>query len=195
MTDVAEHTATHAWHDEAWAQERAARAQAGDAAAFGDLARHYGRRIYTHLFRLVGHREEAEDLTQEAFIRAFRFLGRYDAKRSFRNWLYTVATNVGLNALRSQRRRGQPVSLDTAPGPIALDERDTAARREQAARVKDAVQQLPPRMMQLVDLHYREGFSIREAAEVVGMSEGAAKVALHRARKQLREWLVEEQGQ
>lgn len=173
----------------------AARAKNGDRAAFGALVDLYSARIYTHLYRLVGNREEAEDLTQESFLRAYRFLARYDTTKPFRNWLYTIATHVGLNALRARRRRGWPVSLDAeraeTPSTHAADPRQHAARRERSLRVAQAVERLPARAASLIHLHYHEGLSIREAAHIVGMSEGAAKVALHRARKTLRTWLIE----
>ena len=185
---------------DAWEREHIARAIAGDQAAFGLIVERYASRIYTHLYRLVRNREEAEDLTQETFLRAFRFLDRFDMSRPFRNWLYTIATNVGLNALRSVKRRGIAVSLDADDPPprglataaVAANGRDEAARDEVRQVLAEAVSRLAPRTAALIQLHYDEGMSIGEAAEVLGMKEGAAKVALCRARKQLREWLVEE---
>jgi RNA polymerase sigma-70 factor (ECF subfamily) len=146
---------------------------------------------------LVRHREEAEDLTQETFLRAYRFLSRYDAGRPFKNWLYTIATNVGLNALRARRRRGVSISLEAshnvAPDfPLPThDGRYAVAHRDLQDELAGALEQLPPQPALLIHLHYHEGMSIAEAAEIAGLSEGAAKVALHRARKRLREILVE----
>ena len=179
-----------------------ARARAGDPEAFAYLVDEYSGRIYTHLYRLVRNREEAEDLTQDAFLRAFQNLSRFDGSRPFRNWLYTVATNVGLNALRSRRRRGWPVRLDAETegyplrGRLAArdeDGRQRAERGELRERLAVALKRLPARSALLMHLHYYEGMSIREAAEIAGLREGAAKVALHRARKSLREWLLEDE--
>lgn len=180
----------------AWETDCVARALDGDTTAFGKLVDEYSARIFTHLYRLVGNREEAEDLAQESFLRAYRFLARYDRSKPFRNWLYTIATNVAMNALRARRRRGWSVSLDaeSTEGLIAADTKDARqhlAHREQETRVADAVGRLPAQSASLVHLHYHEGMSIREAADIVGVSEGAAKVALHRARKSLRIWLIE----
>jgi len=176
-----------------------ARTRAGDSDAFGALVARYSARIYTHLFRLVRNRQEAEDLVQETFLRAFRFLNRFDTARSFRNWLYAIATNVGLNALRSRRRRGFPLPLDAGAargaardGMAGEDGRRLVAREELKQQLSSAIGRLPPRSAMLVHLHYHEGMAIREAAAIVGTSEGAAKVALCRARKSLREWLIEE---
>lgn len=170
-----------------------ARTLRGDEDAFGRLVDAYSSRVFTHLCRLVGNREEAEDLAQETFVRAYRFLERYDRRRPLRNWLYTIATRVGLNALRSRRRRPS-VAMDGAAEPVdpREDGRQHAARRELEERVTEMMGRLPERSALLVHLHYREGLSVAEAAEAAGMTEGAAKVALHRARRSLREWFAEE---
>ncbi len=176
--------------------------QAGNTAAFGELADRYAGRIYGLLYRMVDNREEAEDLAQETFLRAYRYLPRFDTQRPFRSWLYVIATNTALNALRSRRRRGAPVPLEDAEvtQPLALarwqrqqDGRDHAVRGELREQVEAMLRRLPARSAMLVQLHYHEGMSIREAGAVVGMKESAAKVALCRARAKLREWMVEEE--
>jgi len=180
-----------------------ARAQAGDQDAFGEIVDVYSARILAHLCRLMRQRQEAEDLTQETFLRAYRYLSHYDLSRSFQTWLYTIATNLGRNALRSRKRRGYQISLDGSmddagelpvlelPADV-LHGREHAEQKESNARVAAAVEQLPRRDAVLVQLHYHEGLTLREAGEILGMREGAAKVALCRARKRLREWLLGE---
>lgn len=167
-----------------------ARTMAGDAEAFDELVDRYSSRIFAHLFRLVRSREEAEDLTQEAFLRAYRHLDQLDTSRSFRNWLYKIATNLGLNALRSRQRRGFPVPLDENVASVQEEGQPQVERDEVAERVGAAVDRLPAQAQTLIHLHYHEGMTIREAAEILDMREGAAKVALCRARKRLRGWLV-----
>lgn len=177
------------------------RAQRGDSEAFGQLVERYGGRVYALLYRLVRCREEAEDLAQETFVRAFRSLGRFDPSRPFQNWLYTISARVGLNAIRSRQRKGVIVPLagadDTCGAREATvaggrDARCSAMRGELRERLDAAVSQLSARPGLLVQLHYTEGLPIREAAVIVGMTEGAAKVALCRARGKLRRLLVEE---
>lgn len=167
----------------------AAGAAAGDGAAFDRLVERYSHRIFTHLYRLVRNREEAEDLTQETFLRAYRNLHRFDTTRPFKSWVYKIATNAGLNALRSRRRRGVALPLD---GQESVAQHPAESpRREMRDELAHAMEGLAQQPAMLVHLHYREGMSIREAADVVGMNEGSAKVALHRARKRLRELLIE----
>jgi RNA polymerase sigma-70 factor (ECF subfamily) len=179
-----------------------ARACDGDTKAFDRLVDAYKQRIFTHVLRMVNHREDAEDLTQEAFMRAYRYLHLYDPSRPFRSWMYAIATNTALNGLRARGRRGIEASFDDEWRPSAAetplnnpapDPRQGAARSELADRLSEAVSALAPAHAALIHLHYTEGMSIREAAEVVGMSEGAAKTALCRARKQLRKRLIEDE--
>jgi RNA polymerase sigma-70 factor (ECF subfamily) len=177
------------------------RVRAGETERFSVLVERYTTRIFTHLFRLVRNREEAEDLTQETFSKAYRSLERLDTARPVRNWLYAIATNAGLNALRAQRRRPTAFSLDDTTELAASAMREPVARGEDARqrvarddleqRVAASVCRLPPRSAALVHLHYYEGLTIREASDIAGMTENAAKVALHRARQHLREWLID----
>ncbi len=171
------------------------RAKTGDQEAYGELVDAYAASIYTHVYRLVRHRQEAEDLAQEAFLRAYRYLPRFEQGRPFRPWLYTIATNLAYNALRARGRRGhlvasgaegaRPENWETASGekPMAWDHLDAEERRN---RLADAVAQLPEQAAALIHLHYHEGMALRQAGEILGLSETAAKVALHRARKKLR---------
>lgn len=176
------------------------RSTTGDHRAFDALVRAYGTRVYTHIFRIVGNREESEDLTQETFLRAYRSFASYDVSRSFKSWIYAIATRVALNALRAKRRRGEAVPMQgeadeqewrrtesTCEGP-----RQNAARADIQDRLAKALLVLSPRSAALMHMHYYEGMTLREAASVLSISEEAAKVALHRARKKLRELLIDE---
>ncbi len=171
-----------------WERACVEQMEQGKPEAFDRLVEYYSARIYAHLYRMVRNREEAEDATQETFIRAYRKIASYDRARPFRNWLYAIATNVGRNAARSRGRRipsarsGQGTEVSVADDRSA----DLAESRELKDRLASAVDRLPGPLPLLIQLYYQEGLSIREAAGVLGMSEGAAKVALHRARKTLR---------
>jgi len=182
--------------DAAWEPDCVSRAISGEPAAFELLVDAYTPRIYSHAIRMLRNREEAEDIVQETFLRVYRNLSAFDQKRPFRNWVYTIATNLALNALRARQRRGQPVALDfgdvDANWVANATARDVVTREDLAERIANAVCKLPAQPAALVHLHYIEGMTIREAAEMLNMREDAAKVALHRARKRLRELLQNE---
>ncbi len=171
-------------------------ARAGHREAFNPVVEHYGGRIHGMLYRMLGNAEEAEDIAQESFTRAYRFLGRYDEQRPFRAWLFTVASNLGLNALRARQRRGFPVSFEEARDSDTTMPQQAVAKIEKGEmreRIDAALRRLPERTAALMHLYYREEMSIREAAGILGMNESAAKVALCRARARMREYLVEEE--
>jgi RNA polymerase sigma-70 factor (ECF subfamily) len=175
-------------------QEAIARAREGDPDAFAAVVRAYAGPIHAHVHRILRRREDAEDAAQETFLRAYRYLATYDEARPFRNWLYRIATNVALNMLRG-RSRGEAAPLDPERPPaaatVAPEAERRLAREDAWGGVEAEIDAMPPRVAALLRLRYREGMAIREAAEAVGMSEAAAKMALSRARRTLRERLVE----
>ena len=171
----------------AWEAECIRQTQGGHPEAFNPIVAHYAPRIRAYLYRMLRNREEAEDLTQETFLKAFRGLNRFDPERPFKAWLYTIATNTGLNAIRGQQRKGVQVALD--PELAAYPEAAGVAL-EAGERLEVALATLTPRSLQLITLHYHEGFSLEEAGAVLGMSEGAAKAALCRARQALRKEMM-----
>lgn len=176
--------------DVTWEAECIRRTQGGHPDAFNPLVARYAPRIRAYLYRMLRNREEAEDLTQETFIKAFRALHRFDAERPFKSWLYTIATNTGLNALRGQKRRGTQIALDPEmPARFGGSNEQSAGSGE---KLELAMAALSPRASQLITLHYHEGFSLLEAGRVLGMSEGAAKAALCRARQELRTRMLNE---
>jgi len=172
-----------------WEAQCIRETQRGRPESFNPLVTRYAPRIRAYLFRMVRNREEAEDLTQETFIKAFRALPRFRAERPFRRWLYAIATNTGLNALRGRSRRGTAVEVDFER--LAAEPTHGAAPDGREEALAEALACLPARSARLVALHYEEGFTLAEAGEVLGMTESAAKVALCRARRQLRETMTE----
>lgn len=178
----------------AWEVACVRKTQGGDPEAFNPLVAHYAPRIRAYLQRMLRNREEAEDLTQETFLKAFRALDRFDADRSFKRWIYTIATNTGLNALRGQKSRGTQVELDPELSASRHGSDRTAGQSAAEEQLELALATLSPRAIQLIRLHYHEGFSLMEAGAVLGMSEGAAKAALCRARQELRKRMTNEGG-
>jgi len=175
----------------------------GDAAAFEELVRRYRDRLLTILEHLVGHREQAEDLAQDVFVRVFKARERYTPDAKFSTWLFTIANNVASNALRSRSRRrevGVPEGNGADSTPLALDQLAKAAsgfmptraldKAEQAEMVRHAVAALNERQRMALLLAKFEGMSYQDIAQTMGLSLQAIKSLLSRARVNLKEILT-----
>jgi len=170
--------------------------QQGDTTAFRGLVERFQNRIYAHIYGMIRNREEARDLTQETFVKAFRNLGGFRGESSFTTWLYRIASNVTIDHIRKHSRvrvggyddevaikeegdgRWEPDHLRRSPG------RDLE-RQRMYQRVMDAMQALPPDQRQVVLLREIEGFSYKEIAEAMGIPEGTVMSRLFYARKRL----------
>ena len=169
-----------------------------DRSAFQELVERYQQRLVAVMHHLVGNREEAEDLAQEAFLRIYRARKKYRARAKFSTWLFTIANNLALNALRSrQRRPAVPLAAnDSGPlGPrpaeqlvIDADSHPSQHLRqlELAAVVRQALEGLNERQRMAVVLNKFEDMNYCEIAEVMAMSVKAVKSLLSRARMNLR---------
>jgi RNA polymerase sigma-70 factor (ECF subfamily) len=171
------------------------RCLAGDLRAFDALVLAYRGRIDTLARLALGSREEARDVAQETFVRAFQALPRYRPQGRFRIWLYTIAANLCKNRLKARRPAVSweeaglvEMWIDPAPGPEAA-----LLARERLQALGAAVAAMGDRDRLVVLLYYQDDLSVEEIARVVGCRPGAVKVALHRARARLRERL-ERQG-
>ena len=172
------------------------RVRDGDDAAFADLVSTYGPRVFAYLWRQTGDRLDAEDLTQEVFLRLYRYRDRYQPRAGFSTWVFHVTQNVLRNALRSRRRR-PCVHLDTRPGEddrlletLLSGTNDAPSlpveRAELAAVVRAAVAGLAGRQRTAMELHQFANRTYAEVAAELDMTPKAAKSLLYRARNQLR---------
>lgn len=155
---------------------------AGDPRAFGTLVDRYQTRLLNFVNRTIADRERAEDLVQEVFIRVFRHLHRFDRTRKFSTWIYTIASNLAKNELRSRSR------LPLVP-ERSLEFEDATARPDHlfhrsylADAVAQGVRQLSKSLRDVFVLRELEGMSYGEIAEVTGCSLGTVKSRLNRAR-------------
>ena len=164
------------------------RFRAGDETAFDEVVRRYQERVYQFVHRVVGDCEDAADITQETFIRAYGKLQEFRGDSSLFTWLYRIALNMSINLLRKKRLRSF-VSLRDSAGPELWaqggPEVDAAASRLRA-RVEDAIAGLPPRQRSIFVLRQYDQLSHREIAEVVGSSEGAVRAGYFHALRKLR---------
>ena len=160
-------------------------AQAGDVAAFEALYRGHVGRVYALCLRMTAEVSAAEDLTQEAFVRAWRKLGSFRGDSAFSTWLHRVAVNVVLGHRRSRMRRAARMeALKTEPGRAPSS--SPALRMDLEA----AIASLPDGAREVFVLHEVEGYRHDEIAELAGIATGTSKAHLHRARTLLKERLT-----
>jgi RNA polymerase sigma-70 factor (ECF subfamily) len=166
----------------------AVRAAVHDAAAFDVLYRRYLDRLYSYAFYQLGDHHDAEDATERTFLAALRAIGSFRHEQgTFRAWLFRIARNTVLNVHRSRaRRRTEPIDVATLE-PEAPDEDPAgiAVRAEDQRRVRAALRLLPEERRQVIVLRFADGLSAREIGQVLDRSEGAVRVLLHRALKEL----------
>lgn len=165
------------------------RVRRGDSAAFDALASRHLKRAFSVAYRLLGQREDAEDLVQDAFLAALEKIDSFQEGRSFGPWFFRILVNRGLNArkARSLRRTEAIPDAAAAGGVSPLREAERAELREQLGGALDG---LPDRQRTIVRLFELEGFSSPEIAEILELSDGTVRWHLHQARQKLREALA-----
>ncbi len=157
-------------------------AQRGDEEAFAALVNRYRATAFRIAYRMVGNHEEAVDIAQEAFLRAFRALDRMDARRGFRSWICRVAVNLSIDALRGRRQAGMQLGhpeLATARNPSPEERLD---KRWLEDRVQKALCMLPEKYRAILVLREIEGMSPKDMAQVLGCPEATTRWRIHRAR-------------
>jgi len=172
------------------AERLAAACQAGSIDAFESLVELLQDRVTNFLWQITGNRQDAEDLTQETFVKAYRGIQRYQPAWSFATWLFTIAKRTAYSHLRVRRRfEPLPANLESFPAAAGSPAGELAQRDEGAALWR-AARRLKPRQFEALWLRYGEGFTVAEAARVMGTNQVCLKVLLHRARKALAKRLV-----
>jgi RNA polymerase sigma-70 factor (ECF subfamily) len=177
-----------------------ARLQARDETAFNELMELYQRRVFALVYRMLGRREDAEEVTQETFVQVFKAIDSFRGEAKLSTWLFRIAVNRCKNKMKSNRRRvsaghkdiddiadhstfgaAEGVSVGTVERPDELLE----GRRLELI-VKAAIMRLEPEFRQLVILRDVEDLTYDEIAEVTGLAKGTVKSRIHRGRAQLR---------
>jgi RNA polymerase sigma-70 factor (ECF subfamily) len=171
------------------------RVQNGDVAAFDILVRKYRERLYGIIYNLTSNREDAADLTQDAFIKAFSSINRFKGKSAFFTWLYRIGVNTALSHLKRNRYR-RFFSLehiqDEGSNAQVLETLAAKHKSEKGAllselqeKLNEAMQKLSPKHRTVVVLFEIEGLSHQEIADIVGCSVGTVRSRLHYAKQQL----------
>lgn len=169
-------------------QELAERFRDGDRTAFDVLVRRHQKGMWRLIRRYVKSDADAADVTQLAFVRAFRGLAAFRGTATVRSWLYRIAINCALSWLRDHRREqpaeiGEDALTDDNPAPAQLSAGDDRAR------LRGAIAQLPPKQKLVLELRVFDDLSFREVADLADCSENTAKVNFHYAVKRLRDIL------
>ena len=175
----------------------------GDLAAFDELITRYRDRIYRITYQMTSNHDDANDLAQEAFIRAFRSIGKFRGQSSFYTWIYRIAVNLTLNFLKKSGKR-RNFSLDDTDSsihrdPVLIDlfHEDTPERgagiSELRQKIHRALQELTPNHRTVVVMHDIENMTHGEIAKILGINEGTVRSRLFYARRQLQALLSEYQ--
>ncbi len=177
--------------DDPLERDAIARVQAGDAGAYDYLvSRHLGR-VVSLAFSLLRNTGDAEDLAQEAFVKAYQNIGRFRAGEPFGPWVCRIATNAALDLLKHRRKFRHEELADSAPAPRRDGAELPAMSREIAGRIDLALEALPEMQRIVARLHLIEELEHAEIAAMCGLSEGTVRSHLSLARKKLKETLAD----
>lgn len=183
---------------ESMIKEKIKRVKKGDQAAFADIVSFYQNKLYQHCYRMLGNAHEAEDIAQEAFIRAYVNIHSYDVNRKFSTWLYRIATNLTIDRIR---KRKPDYYLDAEiKGTDGLDmysqletvshlPEETVENLELQRYIQQEILQLPPKYRSIIILRYLEDFSLKEISDILDIPLGTVKTRIHRGREALRKKL------
>ncbi len=173
--------------------------QAGNVGAFDQLVQKYRQQIFAVIYNMTSNREDASDLTQETFIKAFQAIGRFKGKSSFFTWIYRIAVNTTMTFLkkRARRRYISYENIDEEASSAEIVERLTASNRSEKGalvselqeKLNDALQKLSAKHRTVVILHEIEGLEHAEIAEITRTSTGTVRSRLHYAKQQLQSYL------
>ena len=169
-----------------------ARARQGDGEAFRALVEQHSRSVFRLAFRMTGNEQDAEDVVQESFLRAYRQLGRFESRANFGTWLYRITANCAVDLMRAKQSRhdqsrAEPLDGAAATASSALpDPERMAGSAEIERQVARALDALSPLERAAFTLRHYEGRSIDEISRALGLGTSAAKHSVFRAVKKLR---------
>jgi RNA polymerase sigma-70 factor (ECF subfamily) len=179
-----------------------ARVLSGDEDRFALLVRRYQTRVHAHVSKMIGHREDALDLSQEIFLKVFQALPRFNPEYKFSTWLFRIAGNAAIDHLRKKRPRTVPLEVPDPEGQgrvsspeyssSDLDPFDMLRNMERGRAISQAIADLPIEFRELIALRHFAGLSYEEIAEVKEMPLGTVKNKLFRARAVLKDRLAGE---
>ncbi|MEH6682677.1 MAG: RNA polymerase sigma factor [Sediminicola sp.] len=168
------------------------RVLSGDLQAFSVLVDRYKHMVLTLALKILGNREEAEEVSQDTFVKIYQVLGTFKGESKFSTWVYKIAYHRSLDYVRGHKRRIETMSLDLCPptqDSTFGDILDDLEARDKSAIIDTALKQLSAEDGILITLHYYEGLTLKEVGEITNMAPNTVKVRLFRTRKRLAELL------
>jgi RNA polymerase sigma-70 factor, ECF subfamily len=170
------------------------RVRRGGASDFSVLVQRHNRSLYRVARAILKDESEAEDVVQQAHLSAYLHLNQFQGRAKFSTWLGRIARREAFARLRARRRAPEPTAVENLPLPTPerLSPEETASRKEMAKALESAIDELPLPYRAAVVLRYLEDLETDEAARWLGVSEGNFRVLLHRARRLLREHILEQ---
>lgn len=179
-------------------REKIKKIKKGDQSSFEDIVSLFQNKIYQHCYRMLGNAHEAEDIAQEAFIRAYMNIDSFDNRRKFSTWLYRIATNLTIDRIRKRKpdyfldaeikgtegldMYSQLASKDRLPG-------EEVESLELQRYIHQEIYGLPPKYRSIIILRYLEEFSLKEISDILDIPLGTVKTRIHRGREALRKKL------
>ena len=176
------------------------RCLSGDTEAFTELVSRYQKPVYNLVYRLLGNSEDAKDITQETFVKAYQSLSKYNLELAFHSWLFRIAQNLSIDYLRWKKRR-PTVSIDETTeesdyeirhqeiADTAPDARSILIEKQKSDRIQIVINSLPEQYKSVVILRHIEGLPLDEIAQILKLPLGTVKTNLYRARNLLKEKL------
>lgn len=172
----------------------------GDLEAFEELVNRYKNQVFGIVYRIVGQAQEAEDLTQEVFLTVYRKLYQFDNSKKFAPWIYRIATNTSISALR-RKKKVVMLNFDEAYGApyenssivSDTDPHYVFERKQLAEEIQSSIMELPENYRIIITLRFQMDMNNQEISEILGISKENVEVKVHRARKALRKILLKRQ--
>jgi RNA polymerase sigma-70 factor (ECF subfamily) len=165
-------------------------AKEGNRSAFSSLVELHMKHAYNLAYRFVNDHSDAEDIAQEAFVRAFRGIESFKGNSKFGTWIYRIVVNLSLNHIKRKNRNGErELSISDSGEEEMTTHTDTLYRVDTRMHVERALHRLPTIQRMVVILRHVEGLSTKEVSEILNCSEGTVKTHLHRALRKMRTML------
>ncbi len=183
---------------EQFIREKIKKVKKGDQSAFEDVVSFFQSKIYQHCYRMLGNAHEAEDIAQEAFIRAYVNIHSFDEKRKFSTWLYRIATNLTIDRIRKRKpdyyldaeiKGTEGLNMYSQMADEGRLPGEEVESMELQRYIHQEISELPPKYRSVIMLRYLEEFSLQEISDILDIPLGTVKTRIHRGREALRKRL------